>query len=244
MFIFHHPPCHKIINSVTRQLYQQTLTTHTRSCNSRFPVCIPKKDPNSSENDVTITYNFNFFTALHELDGPWLYTWGDFTSSLPQRYIWLNRNGDPNYPQDRVPDVIFFSPGYHASQLNSTEYGAALDKELALYQETMTKNNWPVSLMHVFLNMMPASWKIPKEYAHDRPHRTEVKEYRKNLAIISTVQKYDFVKSIVDTFSIELPFNGKKGEGNTAHRDAVHVADDHFIMRVVSDRLIDLICSS
>ncbi len=116
---------------------------------------------------------------------------------------------------------------------------------LTTYQETMTTNKLPLSPMHVMLNMvMPAPWKIPEKHAWDRPYRTEVNEYQKNLAIISTAKKYDFVKSIVDTFSIELlPFNGKEGEW-TAHRDAVHIDGENFIMRVVGDRLIDLICNS
>mmetsp|Transcript_12211 Transcript_12211/g.26285 ORF Transcript_12211/g.26285 Transcript_12211/m.26285 type:complete len:104 (+) Transcript_12211:288-599(+) len=95
--------------------------------------------------------------------------------------------------------------------------------------------------MHVMLNMMPAPWMIPDQYAADRPHRTQLNEYRKNLAIISTVKKYDFVDGVLDLFSIELPFNGHPGGDFTAHRDAVHIGDP-VVLRIASNLIIDKLC--
>ena len=96
--------------------------------------------------------------------------------------------------------------------------------------------------MHLMLNMMPAPWMIPRRYAADREYRTLPNEYHKNLAIISSAKKYDFVKSVVDFFSIELPFNGKPGSA-TAHGDAVHVSDPR-ILSIAGDRIIETFCNS
>ena len=89
---------------------------------------------------------------------------------------------------------------------------------------------------------MPAPWMIPDNYVRaDRRHRTLLNEYRKNLAIIDMAKKHDSVKSIVDLFSVELPFNGMPG--HTAHNDAVHVFDP-TILRITGVRVIDSLCNS
>ena len=67
--------------------------------------------------------------------------------------------------------------------------------------------------------------------------RTLLNEYRKNLAIINTAKKFDFVKSVVDVFSIELPFNAK------AHMDAVHIGDNR-ILRIIANFIADTFCWS
>jgi hypothetical protein len=51
-------------------------------------------------------------------------------------------------------------------------------------------------------------------------------EYQKNLAIVEIARKYDFVKSIVDFFSIELTFHGNKKDG--VHKDAGEFPNMYF----------------
>ena len=48
---------------------------------------------------------------------------------------------------------------------------------------------------------------IRGKYSGDRQYRTMLNEYRKNLAVIAVAKKYDFVKSVLDAFSIELTFH-------------------------------------
>ena len=50
-------------------------------------------------------------------------------------------------------------------------------------------------------------------------------EYHKNLAVIAVARKYDFVKSVLDAFSIELTFHDntqhlRGPEDHDVHRDA------------------------
>jgi hypothetical protein len=51
-------------------------------------------------------------------------------------------------------------------------------------------------------------------------------EYEKNLAIVEIARKYDFVKSIVDFFSIELTFHGNMKDD--VHRDAGEFTNLYF----------------
>lgn len=63
---------------------------------------------------------------------------------------------------------------------------------------------------------------------------------RKNLSIIRSVQRYDFVKSILDFFSPELIFN------DVAHKDAVHLGKEWGVrVNVIAGALIiDAVCNS
>jgi hypothetical protein len=72
----------------------------------------------------------------------------------------------------------------------------------------------------------PATYRIPRKYKSDRLYRTMLHEYQKNLAIVEIARKYDFVKSIVDFFSIELTFHGNKKDD--VHRDAGEFPDMYF----------------
>lgn len=76
-------------------------------------------------------------------------------------------------------------------------------------------------------------WRSPSSDALER--------VPKELGHLDTAKKHDSVKSIVDLFSVELPFNGKPG--HTAHNDAVHVFDP-TILRITGDRVIDSLCNS
>ena len=79
---------------------------------------------------------------------------------------------------------------------------------------------------------------IPDKYASDRQHRTMLNEYRKNLAVVDIAKKYDFVKSVVDMFSIELCFHGKTQE----ERLDVHEDVGEFLLNPFS--ICHLQCSS
>ena len=99
----------------------------------------------------------------------------------------------------------------------------------------------------ISLNIMPAPWLISNEYSWDRQYRTLSNEYKKNLAIIESAKKHDFVRSVVDLFSIELPFNGKPGSAS-AHNDAVHVSPKSSIgskvLSAAGDHIIETLCNS
>jgi len=101
--------------------------------------------------------------------------------------------------------------------------------------------NGTMPQMHLMLNMMPAPWKIPDHHASDRTFRTLLNEYQKNLAIINAAQKFGFIQSVLDIFSIELPFNGYPG-GRSAHSDAVHISDKR-VLRITSDLILDTLCN-
>ena len=189
-----------------------------------------------SERQIWLTFSYSFLSQ-ESVSEAWRlpYTWGDFVRE---------RKGgphpkDPQWPDERVPDVVFYSPGYHASKLNATVYGRGLEGVLREWQETMAGHGAPMPAMHLMLNMMPAPWLIPKKYAWDRDYRTLLNEYRKNLAVIDVATRYDFVRSVVDVFSIELPFNGRPK--HTAHMDAVHVGDKR-VLRIAGERILDTLC--
>lgn len=132
-------------------------------------------------------------------------TWADFVSLRNED----PRDDDPIFSGDKIPDAVIISPGYHSSHMNAQTYGLTLGKYLDHLNPDLS--------VHVSLNMMPASWMIPDLYANDRRLRTQLNEYRKNLAIIETVQQRDSVRSVLDFFSSELIFN------DDAHHDAVHL---------------------
>ncbi len=70
---------------------------------------------------------------------------------------------------------------------------------------------------HLMLNIMPAS---------DRTFHTRLNEYQKNLAMINAAKKFGFLPSVLDIFSIELPFNGNPGE-RSDHSDAIYIHGKH-----------------
>lgn len=164
-------------------------------------------------------------------------TWGEFLSLRGEGTV----GDDAGFATDKVPDLIIYSPGYCSSALNASDFGRAVDGILGRWEGAMAFLNSSMPDTHVMLNMMPAPWLIPDDYANDRPHRTQLNEYRKNLAIIDAVRRHGFVRSVLDLFSVELPFNG--GPGDTAHRDAVHIGSS-MVLRIASDLVIDKICNS
>ena len=212
-----------------------------------------------AKHQIWFTYQFNFISKQtfepekkHYSHSPnaWAMplSWGDFVRQRGEE----PRMDDPDFATDRTPDVVFYSPGYHATPLPASQYGEALAGVLRTWREDKgARVGAGVSSMppvHLLLNMMPAPWLIPRKYKADRPRRTELNEYRRNLAIIAAAREFDFVRSVVDTFSVELPFNGHRGKygnmGNsTAHKDAVHIGDWR-ILRVIGDLILDRLCNS
>ena len=155
-------------------------------------------------------------------------TWADFVSLRNEDL----RDDDPIFSGDKIPDAVIISPGYHSSHMNAQTYGLTLGKYLDHLNPDLS--------VHVSLNMMPASWMIPDLYANDRRLRTQLNEYRKNLAIIETVQQRDSVRSVLDFFSSELIFN------DDAHHDAVHLGGTlGRRLNTINDALIiDAVCNN
>ena len=60
-------------------------------------------------------------------------------------------------------------------------------------------------------------------------------EYRKNIAVVAVARKYDFVKSILDAFSIELTFH----KSHDVHRDAGEHLTYHFLMYYLSEVILN-----
>lgn len=185
---------------------------------------------------VWLSFTYSFLSDAWQLP----YTWGDFVLERKQGRR-RRHPSDPKWPLKRVPDVVFYSPGYHASKLDASTYGIGLEEILRKWQETIQGHGATMPAMHLMLNMMPAPWLIPQRHAWDRDYRTLLNEYRKNLAIIAVAKKFDFVQSVVDVFSIELPFNGDPG--HSAHMDAVHI-NDKRVLRIAGDRILDTLCST
>lgn len=164
-------------------------------------------------------------------------TWGDFVQQRGQE----PDEHDPGFARERTPDVVFYGPGYHASTRSATWYGKALAAELRWWGRVAAP---PSTAFHVLLNVMPAPWLIPDKYARDRKHRTELNEYRKNLAILAAARQSDLVRSVVDVMSVELPFNAEGGMfGIEGHKDAVHIGDWR-LNRIIGEMLVDRLCNS
>lgn len=188
----------------------------------------------------TIWFSFSWTFVPHPADQemwPVPYGWGDFMDMRGEG----PREDDPPFGRERLTDVVFFGPGYHASVLDAGPYGETVDEVLARWQaaaEAVVPLG-PVPHVHVLLNMLPAPWMLPEKYAFDIKFRTLAREHQKNLAILDAAKKYDVVSSVVDAFSVELPFNGVPGD--TVHGDAVHVRDDR-ILKLVGQMMVDRIC--
>lgn len=238
-------------DSVTRQIYTQGLEErgfklkHQTWKGPMFFLAQVIIDDDSEEKtsppqEVWLSYRFAFVSE-GKMDGTWWqipYTWGDFMEQRGEG----PRDDDPNFPISKIPDIVFFSPGYRASVMNAAAYGSITERLLDQWQATLdVYYNAPMPEVHLMLNMMPAPWMIPNKYAWDRTYRTLLNEYRKNLALVEVANKFDFVKSVVDFFSIELPFNGEPGM-TTAHKDAVHLGD-HRVLHIAGDRVIEAICN-
>ena len=189
------------------------------------------------DSNIWISYTLDYLTNHKTMNWEIPYTWGDF--------MMLRGEGptdqDPTWPVKRTPDMVFLSPGYHASPLDEFKYGEGVEKILTSWQHKMDKLSLSMPQIHLVLNMMPAPWLIPDKYEWDKSLRTRARTYKKNLAIIETAKQFAFVDSVVDFFSIELPFNGYKG--NTSHKDAVHFGDKRML-KIIADRVIYNICHS
>lgn len=183
---------------------------------------------------------------------PW--TWGDFLAKRKYR----EGDTDPNFPPNKVPDVVFYGPGYHASSISSSQFGEVVDNMLNIMEEgyravVQSAPSSPLPQIHLVLNMMPATWLFPKKYALDRPYRTMLNEHRKNRAMIAVARAHSrnqggLVAGVMDAFSIELPFNGKGTDMPTAHGDVVHLGvcpdSAELTFAAVGDRMLEAVCSN
>jgi hypothetical protein len=190
----------------------------------------------SPQQTVHFTYAFKHVLSIQEP-----HTWEDWISIRKEGL----HEDDPNFSRDRLPDVVVYSPGYHSSHLSADEFGTTLDGVLSKFELAFNGNSQdapaPQVPVHVMLNMMPDPSKIPDRFADDRSRRTQLNEYRKNLAIIDTVSKYSVVTSVLDFFSPELPFNDK------AHSDAVHLSGGGLGRRLNTINgalIIDAVCNN
>eukprot|EP00584_Thalassiosira_punctigera_P021571 CAMPEP_0172563436 /NCGR_PEP_ID=MMETSP1067-20121228/100654_1 /TAXON_ID=265564 ORGANISM="Thalassiosira punctigera, Strain Tpunct2005C2" /NCGR_SAMPLE_ID=MMETSP1067 /ASSEMBLY_ACC=CAM_ASM_000444 /LENGTH=449 /DNA_ID=CAMNT_0013353883 /DNA_START=140 /DNA_END=1489 /DNA_ORIENTATION=- len=205
---------------------------------------IPFAKAEDSDSRIWVTFRYDGTTSdglTSRFFNRWAHTWGDF---LKVRGEGQNTAKDPDFFEDKVPDFIFWGPGYHSSVMNSERFGAMVHNMLTLLEENARTVDPPaMPKIFLMLNVMPATWKIPSSYNFDKKYRTLLNEYRKNLAMIDAAKKHS--QGVVDVFSIELPFNGKQGE-ETAHRDAVHLwghmSDE--IHSAAANLIIDTICFS
>ena len=134
---------------------------------------------------------------------------------------------------------MFYSPGYHATKLNATAYGTRLDRVLDEWRRMLDGHGAPMPEMHLMLNIMPAPWLSSQKHTLDRKHQTLLNEHQANLAIIDAAARFDFVQSVVNVFSIKLPFNGYPG--HTVHMDVVHVGDKR-VLRIAVDHILNTFC--
>lgn len=76
-------------------------------------------------------------------------TWGEFVAMRGKGRL----EDDPKYESERVPDALFWSPGYHATHLSSSEYGDTVDQILSSWRAALVpEHNMPP--VHLMLNMM------------------------------------------------------------------------------------------
>ena len=136
------------------------------------------------------------------------------------------RDDDPQLPPEKIPDIVFYSWGYHASTMTAHQYGAAIEEALHQYQGALKEHNVPMPQFHLVLNMMvswfpaicfypkpvnsnqmtctakwsqPATYRIPRKYIGSSLSYNAAWD-EQNLAIVKIARKYDFVKSVMDTF--------------------------------------------
>jgi len=69
-------------------------------------------------------------------------------------------------------------------------------------------------------------------------------EYRKNFAVVAVARKYDFVKSILDAFSIELTFHDKTSQkihvkSYDVHRDAGELLTYYILVYYLSEVILN-----
>ena len=114
---------------------------------------------NPQSKKIWITYTFDFIIEGGELNPGWHghfekpFTWGDFVRLRKDG----PRNDDPQFLFEKMPDIVFYSGGYHASTLTSSQYGAAVEEALVQYQDASKAHNVPMPQFHLLLNIMVSS---------------------------------------------------------------------------------------
>lgn len=168
--------------------------------------------------------------------GPTTQNWSQFLNLRKEGPV---TGQDPEWKEDRLPDVIIFTLGYHFSGLSVKDFGKKVEGIFSTFDaqmETIKSSGETLPLLHYMLNIMPAPDLIPASHRDDIPHRTFINEYRKNEAVLNAALNSKHIQ-IIDFMSIELPFNDK-GD----HRDAVHLGSSR-VKDLLSDAVLIALCN-
>lgn len=147
-------------DSVTRQYFQKSLhgimgtdvlSWQTGRAGKYIDfILVAIGDPQCSRK-VWFSFTFDYAVAHDEEEAKTPekpFTWGDF--------VRLRKDGprydDPQFLTEKRPDIVFYSGGYHASHLNASQYGAAIEGELNRYQDAFHNISMPP--FHLMLNIM------------------------------------------------------------------------------------------
>lgn len=149
-------------DSVTRQYFQkgllgivgtEVLSWQTGRAGKYIDfILVAIGDPQCSRK-VWFSFTFDYAVAHDEEEAKTPekpFTWGDF--------VRLRKDGprydDPQFLTEKRPDIVFYSGGYHASHLNASQYGAAIEGELNRYQDAFEGHNISMPPFHLMLNIM------------------------------------------------------------------------------------------
>jgi len=117
----------------------------------------------------------------------------------------------PTSLQQRAPDHVFWTLGYHHSTWNVDDLLRVLNPLVHRLDTLSTTTKWSY-----LLNISPMNRMIPDTHARDRQFRTSAHEYAKNRAIVERL-KHCRLCRVVDWFTPEWMLN------EHAHKDAVHI---------------------
>jgi hypothetical protein len=104
--------------------------------------------------DHKVWFSFTFDYAITYEEGDTILekplTWGDFMRLRKDG----PRDDDPQFQTEKSPDIVFYGGGYHASYLNASQYGAAIEGALTRYQDAFNGHNVSMPPFHFMLNIM------------------------------------------------------------------------------------------
>ena len=155
------------------------------------------------------------WAPLDQSSWPLLSRWYSPFSAFQSRRQSPTNVLDPSWAGDdsKLPDVVVLSLGYHLTELSVEAFASRAEAVFSLFADLPN----PPKLIYT-LNILPDPSKIPDKYSRDFKHRTKLKDYHKNLAILNLVNTTFPEVTVVDFMSMELPL------GETSHKDAVHLA--------------------
>jgi hypothetical protein len=151
-------------DSVTRQfLYYHTSDKEVRSWTigrTSGTDCFLFAIGGQKSRKIWLLYTFDFIIEGGESSPDWHghmekpLTWGDFIRLRGAG----PRDDDPLFSFDKMPDIVFYSGGYHASTLTSSQYGAAVEEVVIQYHDASKAYNVPMPQFHLLLNIMVSSF--------------------------------------------------------------------------------------